>query len=524
MADRRLRVLRRGADGETDDAGVLQALDETTVEIRLAGDRPDWGTQLVAEALADLLGRLFPRIAVRCDPDARSDERLPPGPERLLARLEATRAHGVEPREAGTPAVTVQVGAGDEPADLYVDGGGWQGYVGTSPSRLPRDEPTAATIGPLSAAARAAAHVYVLAMRDFGGGREPPASVYWSGLGYVHAADPIAMPAPEWSPYVDAVLAGAGSVGGAAIYLLARTPRLQGRLDIADPQSLEPTNPDRAILATAPVSAREEAKADVAVESLRHLDGLTAQPHVTDLGGFLASRPREQPLPLTLCAVDSVHARRSIQDCLPLELINAACDPSDSVVSVHRTGTGPCVMCLFMKRILDREQALFRLIARNTNLNERMVGGMMANSTPLDRRILEGVENFRGLPRGALKDYEGRTLRQLWHGELVYGGHQISTESGAVVAVAAPWVTAFAGFLLASEALKAGDPLLEAYRLGPRGALGAGRYGESTYGSPAYGQLTQPERWPGEQCLCNSPRRRSLIIERYELSPDEYPI
>jgi hypothetical protein len=181
-------------------------------------------------------------------------------------------------------------------------------------------------------------------------------------------------------------------------------------------------------------------------------------------------------------------------------------------------------MCLFMRRILDREQALFRLIARGTNLNERMVAGMMATRVPLDHQHIRGIEDWRGLPHGALKDYEGSTLRELWRKQLEYGEHLIRTESGAIALVAAPWVTALAGFLLASETLKAGAPTLQAYRLGPTRAEAGGRYAESVYGSPKFAQITQPARWPGEQCLCNSPRRRRLIIERYALSPDDYSI
>lgn len=523
MADRRLRVVRRGAGGHVDDAAILGALDATTVEVRLASGEPERGAQLLAEALVDLLGRLFPRIRIACAREARSDDRLPPGPELLIERLERARTHGVTPQTPDATTITVHVGPGTGPADLYADGDGWQAYLGTVPSRLPHSEAGAETIGPLAAACRAAAHVYLLAMRNHLSAGVPPGSLYWSGLCYVSGPDPLPVKSPLWEPRVDAVLAGAGSIGGAAVYSFARTPGLTGAVDVVDPQQLEEDNPDRAILATAEVSAAGEAKADVAVAALNHLEPFKATAHQTDLAGFVASRPRQQMLPLTLCAVDSVKSRRAIQDCLPLELVNAACDPADSVVSGHRTGAGPCVMCLFMKRILDRERALFRLIARATNLNERMVAGMMATRVPLDRQHLRGIEDWRDLPRGALKDYEGRTLRDLWHGQLVYGGNRVRTPSGALVAVAAPWVTAMAGFLLASEALKRGDASLHPYRLGPESELGI-RYAESVYGSPAFAQLTRPERWHGEQCLCNSPRRRSLVIERYGLAPDEYPI
>ena len=525
MADRRLRVLHRGTDDAADTDALVQKLDDTTIEIRVGEEQPDRGVELLAEALTDLLCRVFPRIQITCAPGAEADASLPPGPSELAARLEEVRRHGVEPHAPRAPDVTVHVGPRGNAADLHVDGAGWQAYIGTRPSELARAPGEAACVGPLSAACRGAAWAYLLAMRDLVPAGDVPDSVYWSGLDYSSDERPIAVPEVDWHPALDAVLVGAGSIGGAATFSFARTVDLRGRLDVVDPQCLEAGNFDRAILAPRALSDAEPAKVQVAVDALSHLASLDAVPHEKTVADFVASRPREATLPLTLCAVDSVPARRSIQDCLPFEVINAACDPTNSVVSGHRTGSGACLMCLFMKRLLDREQTLYRMIARSTNLNERMVIAMMAGRAPLQRAHLREIEGFRGLPRGALADYEGRTLRSLWHGELVYGGHTIQTSSGGAVVVAAPWVTALAGFLLASEALKAGAPALLTNRLGPwRAGEPAAKYEENPYASPRFGLLTAPTRWEGEQCLCNSPRRRRLMIERYGLSPDEYPI
>jgi hypothetical protein len=77
-------------------------------------DDPDRSTQLLAEALVDLLARVFPRIDIACDPRAPSHPWLPPGAELLANRLQAVRAHGWQVLDPAEPAVTVAVGPGAE--------------------------------------------------------------------------------------------------------------------------------------------------------------------------------------------------------------------------------------------------------------------------------------------------------------------------------------------------------------------------------------------------------------------------
>jgi hypothetical protein len=356
----------------------------------------------------------------------------------------------------------------------------------------------------------------------------PPASlpeaVYWSGLGFRSDRSPLAIDLRATESVLDAVMAGAGSIGGGAVYAWARSRRLGGRLHIVDPQCLIERNFDRALLATSQLSATEHPKAEVAAEALAHLPGFVVVPHLGDLAAYVAERPREWPLPLTLCAVDSREARRDIQDCLPVHLINAACDPTDAVVSGHRTGGGACVVCLFMAGRMDAQQVRYRLISRATGLPEQMVIAMMSKPAPLGRRHLTGIERHRGEPPGALRDWEGATLVELYEGQLVYGGMTVVIDSGALVAVAAPWVTALAGFLLAAEAFKAGDPALADLRLGPYRASPGAYWRESPYGTPSLGRLRVPPRWHDQACLCNSPRRRRLIVQRYGLTEGDYSI
>jgi hypothetical protein len=143
-------------------------------------------------------------------------------------------------------------------ADLWCDGSAWQSYLGTQPSRLNGDDASRVPIGPLAAACRVAAHAFTRVMDGAVTQRPTPGSMYSPALGYRFAPEPLDDPDLPFEPRLAAVMVGPGSVGGAAAYALARTPSLQGDLEVVDPQALEAGNLDRALLATRQRSAAED--------------------------------------------------------------------------------------------------------------------------------------------------------------------------------------------------------------------------------------------------------------------------
>lgn len=521
MTDPRLRVIQRGENSEEE---VLAVLEETTIAVHLPSGQPNLSHQLLALCLVDLLTRVFARITIDVDPGARADTRLPDGPDLLIDRLQAIRANGTTPSEAGEPSIVIAVGP--KPAgDIHLDGGGWKSYLGSTPSRLapPDEETEAVPIGPLLAAARGAAHAFNLAMEPLGRTSQLPASLYSSALDFRCGPEPLTPPAVPPSFHIEALQVGAGSLGGALDYALARCCSLTGTLAVIDPQCLEDENAYRALLAPRPVAMAEEEKAARAALELA-ATGLEVVGERIDVRGWLASRERDAPLPLVLCAVDSAASRREIQDCLPLELLNGACNETEATVSAHRTGDGPCVYCLHLPTVMDHAAVKSRRIVAATGIPYEAVVGLLTTSAPLEENHVRFVERHADLPPGALDDYRGATLEQLYDREFRYGAVQIESGGGGIVSVASPWVTALAGFLLAAETLKhAGGEAHEPYRLGANGTLGV-KVEESVYASPEHVLLTNPERWPNNQCLCRSPRRRGLIVARYGLSEAEYEL
>lgn len=516
MADSRLRIIQHG-DGTTE--AEIVALLEQTIDVRMPA-QPAWRHQLLALALVDLLGRIFPCIRVLVDPVAPAAPELPPGPPLLLERLEAVREHALTPpKQPGESSIAVQVGSGREPAAVYVDGSGWISYVGAVPSRLDGDDDSNVAVGPLVAACRAASRVFQHVLGEHLAWRPRlQESSYASALTYEASNEPLAAPKYTRPSHLDALLVGAGSIGGAAVYLFARTPDLRGTLDIVDPEILVDHNPDRALLATRELANSGAAKANAAADALAHLGELGATPHRKRLAKLVAERPREQTLPLILSAVDSIESRREIQDSLPLDVVDAACSPGEIRVSGHRTDDGPCVYCLHVENVLAAEMIRKRLLARATGFNERQVIALLIGGVALAPHHLRAIEQHRDLPSGRLDRFLGETLETLYSEELLYGEARVTTASGGEGAVAAPFTTALAGFLLAAEALKAGAGREYApYRLGPLGELPT-QYLESPWASPSDAFLQNPPRWPTHECLCRSGRRLRLTRDRYGLS------
>lgn len=520
MSDRRVRFIQRGGAGDEDE---VLALVNRTVRVILPSGTPDTRHQILALALVDLLGRIFPHIDVVCNADAVAASELPPGAPPLRDRLEAARAHGREPKPAtGDPVVTVMIGRADqEVADVHVDGGGWQSYVGAQPSRLP-DDGSVLPIGPLIAACRAANQAFQLAVGDRlrQAGRRIETS-YFSALTYEHSTDPFDDPKLESPERLDAVLVGAGSIGGAAVYLFARMPDLGGVLDLVDDDTLKDHNPDRAILATTELYKQNAVKVDVAHASLVHQSSLNVCPHQKRFELFVAEQPCKVPLPVVLSAVDSVASRREIQDAGPLEVIDAACGMDQISCSGHRTDQGPCIYCLHIENVLDSEQIKYRLIAQATGFAEAVVIPLLVEQAPLNEQHLRAIENHRRLhgdavAEGAFDDYRGKTLETLYREKFLYGEALVTTEGGGQAAVPAPFITALAGFLLAGEALKACNDAYAAYRLGPVGQIST-MYREDPWGSPSNALLLNPRRWPTHECLCQSPLRLRLMRARYGL-------
>lgn len=520
MNDPRLRVIRAGRGVQPSE--ILARLDQP-IRVVVPGEKPLLRHQLIAVTLVDLVARLFPRLWIVCEPKARSHPSLPPGPALLADRLAEVRSHGHPMEDASDSGLTIVVGA-DGSADVYVDGSGWQSYVGSSPSRLDPLADSPVSVGPLCAAARGASQLFQLAFDGLLERGERIGSCYWSALDFRAGSDPIVEPSTPLPTDLEAVSVGLGSVGGAAVYLLRHTPDLAGTLVLVDPQELESHNYVRALLAPFDLAAAGDAKVAVALEALRHHGDLSCETKRMTIAEYLAEEDADSGLPLVLCSVDSITARRSIQDCMPLEIINAACSDTAALVSGHRTGSGPCLYCMYIGQVLDKEAILLARVVNATGFDRRVAAEMMVKRIRLNADHLRAIAAHRKADTDAYAVYNGKLLVELYRTELSYGETRISDDGGGQIAVASPFVTALSGFLLGSEALKAGTPELDPYRLGMVGSLSTSegatptKYEESLFSSPEHALLMPVPRCDDPACLCQSERRLELMRQRYSLT------
>jgi hypothetical protein len=511
LSDPRFRHLTGVAEP---DAESQRRLGQPVV-VRVAPD-PTWARQLAAICLVDLLGRLAPDIRLELDAGIPVHPALPPGPDLLIDRLEQARGHSLIVPESSTvdPVLTVVIGATSD-ADIFVDGDGWLSYLGETPGLLAAADDTN-PIGPLAAACRGTSQVIQQLLGDRLPATTRVPDSYWSALTLGPVDGPEAENPPLTDPVIDALLMGAGSIGGATTYTFARVPRLSGNLVVTDPERLEDRNSLKALLARRDGIHALARKVDIAEAELAHLR-LNVDPIAGTLADYVACGPPARPLPLSLCAVDSVLARRELIDHMPLEALNAACGDTHIVISGHRTDDGPCIYCLYIGDVLDANATRARMIHDATGLPPGLIDQYRIRRVRLSLPVLDTIAKYREIPPGSLAHREGLTLDELFDEDFLYGEVRLKNKDGAVSGtMQLTFVPALAGVLLAAEALKAFAPHLQEHRLGPDNASGDAEYAETLLLAPV-GMRSPLHRWPTSECLCKSVRRLRLMRERYGL-------
>jgi hypothetical protein len=309
------------------DAPRLGAiLADVRVGITIAPGASGKEGQALIDLLIRLLARLYPALVFRAEHDKRLADHARELALRINPRVEFS----------GAPTVETVVGSGrlrpSASQRIFVGSTAWTARVSTSGPQACGD--TTIPFGPGIAACLAAANLF---RHIFLPEPQLDASAEFSALN-ADALDTRTTTMRGLSGQF--VLTGAGAIGNAAAWALARTP-IRGTLHIVDHETVDLGNLQRYVLA----ERSDESSPKPAVLA-RHFDAdIVAQPHETDLPSFLESR--DHRVDRLLLALDSARDRRAGLTSLPRWVANAWTQPNDLGVSTHDSSMGHvCVVSI----------------------------------------------------------------------------------------------------------------------------------------------------------------------------------
>jgi hypothetical protein len=318
-------------------------------------------------------------------------------------------------------------------------------------------------------------------------------------------------------------LAGAGAIGQAAIYTLARVS-VKGTIVVVDPETVTLSNLQRYVLTT-----DKDVDASKCALITRALKGSSLRPICIEHRWEDLDLSQHGPFEVVCAAVDTAAVRMGIQAGLPKRIYNAWTQPADLGWSRHeKFGVDPCLACLYWPN--QRRPSDHQLIARATRQAELRVLGYLTFCPPIDqplqsdqipqvpdlplplnasgwtkRSILDDILTALKIDGENRKLWQGKQLRDLYR-EGICGGALISAEVGEVtqdIAVPLAHQSVFAGIMLAAQLLIASTPELRPFRSNSI---------ENRFNVLSdFSQTIQRPRQRTSNCICTDPD----FVERY---------
>jgi len=311
-------------------------------------------------------------------------------------------------------------------------------------------------------------------------------------------------------------LVGAGAVGQAALYALARISAT-GTITVVDPEDIELSNLQRYVLTTdADVGI---AKCEIAERTMRksRIDVVSVR------STWSQDLPGVQGAEVICAAVDSEETRIAIQAALPRRVYNAWTQPGDIGWSRHeRFGLDPCAACLYWP--MSRRPSYSELVARAIHQHELRVLAYLIHKIPVgaplrveqipklpqmsappdagewtERTLLADVAIAMRVEPEEVEKWKESRLQDLYH-EGVCGGALLAKLQGVLshdVAVPLAHQSVLAGIMLAAQLVVAAHPDLRAYR-----SIATEERLDLLAGFP---QLTSRPRKRTPACICSDP-------------------
>jgi molybdopterin/thiamine biosynthesis adenylyltransferase len=243
-------------------------------------------------------------------------------------------------------------------------------------------------------------------------------------------------------------LAGAGAIGNALLWTLARLPEATGTVHVVDGEKIDLGNLQRYVLTRD--GSIGAAKVDLAVGQFRE-GKIKIVPHEQSWGKYLAERG-DYALETVAVALDTGSHRIAVQGSLPRRVLNAWTQQQNLGVSRHDNfPETACLACLYIPDgAVPDDDDIVATALHVTDQNEIMqIRHLLYSGAPLAPEFIGMLEARLGLAVGALAQFAGKSLRAFYSG-VVCGGLTMNAASAAAE-VPMPFQSALAGVMLAAE-------------------------------------------------------------------------
>lgn len=248
----------------------------------------------------------------------------------------------------------------------------------------------------------------------------------------------------------EAVFAGVGAVGNAALWVLSKQDELSGRVILLDRDDIELSNLQRYVL-TRDVDVGRS-KVELARESLASAHHLSVEHHQLNLEEY-AEQTDGFMVPVVCVSVDNVESRRSAQALLPKLVINGWTGDSALGCSWHRFDRdAACLACLYHPHgqgLSAMEQA-----SRALGLTMDRTAMLWVTRAPLSEDDLRTIAETLGVSLGTLEPWQGRPIGDMYT-DVVCGAVPVDVIGvGKLETVPLAHQSALAGVLMAAELVK----------------------------------------------------------------------
>lgn len=486
--------------GGGDATPILTALDSVDLVIEAPAERTrSREDQVALYNLVSSAARLFPHIDLRLEAGVPADL-APFAAGDLVDELRALHVDlAFAPTAQPTHRFHLAWGMNPTGDGLAGDASGWSYSVG--PEQRPLTRYGGPAVGAVAASSFLVAQTFgrVLTAAGIGLAFHPTPGFTANLLDYTLAEAP-KVDVEAGTTLGPTAFLGAGSVGSSAVYAALLATIGGGPLDLVDPDRFRDRNMLRyPVLRSAVTDVKVAWLAELARSS-----PLDIEPHEVDIQGSLEKFPEPPTILLAAVSVDTPEGRRDATDVLARTTLNAGVAGMQLHVARHGFTDGACAYCQYVDEqpTLSGSQMLAEMIGLPVErvITIQQLEGSVVAAADAEKMAASG--KFRGEPPRAGERLQDVVRR-------IYAQAAVPTDTGLVL-ISTPYVSAMAGLLLLTEALKEGDPRLHLYRL-------KGRYDLDMSGEPP--PLTQATvRDPSGRCLCYSPFRRGAYRRLHGLA------